>query len=290
MLENVNTPHDQVNPVDALHIEIGPKREFFAWLPNYYVYGENALSAEGIACAIYLNGQPTGWQPRPSDIKKRFGWGDRVWWRVSKELKDAGLLHEKKIYGGTVLWFSLPEMNLTIKQKHTPLHFDRVSKHTLAKCKDITIEGSLPKKDLLSENDLMIDNQKNDLVESKPDQEKITDPEIAEIFARMWKQYPHKIARLAALKAFTKIFKGKTRGDAENLSNQVWRGLSAYIENINVKAQLKEQGGDIFVPCFAHLSSWLNGKRWDDVYETAEELCSKTPVKGGIIDINKVFG
>lgn len=96
-------------------IIIGNKLPPFSWLPNHLVNDPN-VSAEALAVALYLNGKPVGWQARPADIRKRFGWGRHTWLKVSKELKALGLLNEIKHVEGTSLVFELPEMQMSTPQ------------------------------------------------------------------------------------------------------------------------------------------------------------------------------
>lgn len=63
----------------------------FTFLSKHLVENPE-VDANTLACALYLNGKPEGWQVRPDDIRKRFGWGDHTWVAVSKNLKKIGLL------------------------------------------------------------------------------------------------------------------------------------------------------------------------------------------------------
>lgn len=53
---------------------------------------EGGLTAEAIAALIWIKAQPEDYTFRVRDIKKRFGWGNFLWRRVSAELKELGIL------------------------------------------------------------------------------------------------------------------------------------------------------------------------------------------------------
>lgn len=69
-------------------------------------------------------------------------------------------------------------------------------------------------------------------------------------FDDFWSRYPRKIKRLDAEKAFMRALR-VTSGDT------IMAGLERYLAN-------KPDYAD-----WAHASSWLNGQRWTDEYETA---------------------
>jgi len=50
------------------------------------------LSAETRATGVYLASLPKDWQPRPSEIQTNLGYGNRVWRKVSEELRIHGYL------------------------------------------------------------------------------------------------------------------------------------------------------------------------------------------------------
>jgi len=62
---------------------------------------------EILAVALYLNGKPPGWVPRAYDIKKRFGIGKEKWERISKLMRELGLLHDVQTQQGKQLVFQL---------------------------------------------------------------------------------------------------------------------------------------------------------------------------------------
>lgn len=257
-------------------IIIGPKTEFFAWLPNCIVY-EWGLSAEALAAALYLNGKPAGWQARPFDIQNHFKWGVRIWRKVSKELKGFGLLNEKKHKEGTSLWFAIPDMSLTITKK-PPLQNSTVLKATVTKCHPLP-KKDITKKDLIIKKDILCVKTKKELSKS----------EINLIFDKVWGIYPLKKAKQKALEALTKAFKGKDAAQSEDIATAIWRGLNAHLQEHQAKSELAQQGGDVWVPNLPHLSTWLNQYRWEDEYQEPADILASTTNKRGIVDINQFF-
>lgn len=265
-------------------IVIGNTKCFFSWLPNYLVNDPN-FSAESIAAALYLNGKPPGWRARPLDIRKRFGWGDRKWRKISLELKSYNILHEKKVADGTILWFELLE---TIDSKpsvenqqvdnpieHPPVHLSRVLKPTRAKCTALA-NKELNKKDFIkNRNTLCASDLKNN---------------VHPIFEQLWQAYPHKKAKQKALEAFEHALAGKDEAETKKLLEAICRGFKAHLDEHNAKQQLKRQGADVWIPQLPHLSTWLNQSRWDDGYALPADLLANAQHKGGIVDINRVFG
>src|SRR6185312_14025850 len=87
------------------HLQIKHKQPFTI-VPNFLVNDLN-ISANALAVISYLAGKPEGWIVRPYDIKKRFKWGNHTWRKVSIELRDIGLVADKKHSGGTTLYFEI---------------------------------------------------------------------------------------------------------------------------------------------------------------------------------------
>lgn len=140
----------------------------------------------------------------------------------------------------------------------------------------------------LTNNDL-IDHSSNDLNADKKlikNEDRLTADQIQEIFNKLWPLYPLKVAKQAALKAFTKIFKGKPMKEAEELANAILLGLTAYITERETKESLQKQGAKIWVAELPHLSTWLNNKRWDDEYQTPEQLLKDAKPKFGGLNLD----
>lgn len=69
-------------------------------------------------------------------------------------------------------------------------------------------------------------------------------------FAAFWEQYPKRVAKTEALKAWKKI----------KPSGQVLAGLMAALEKKKASADWLKDGGQ-FIP---YPATWLNGRRWED--------------------------
>lgn len=122
------------------------------------------------------------------------------------------------------------------------------------------------------------------------DKQKPTQKEIEETFNQFWAIYPLKKAKQAAIQAFLKLIKGKTRGEVVNLANAIWLGLNAHVSEHDAKKQIKDQDADIWIAELPHFSTWLNQKRWEDEYKTPEQVLAGATRKKGIVDIDRLFG
>ena len=60
-------------------------------IPDYLI-NEGGLTSEAISALIWIKNQPPDYTFRVRDIKKRFGWGNFLWRRISNELKERGIL------------------------------------------------------------------------------------------------------------------------------------------------------------------------------------------------------
>lgn len=93
----------------------------FTAVPNYIVNDEN-ISAEALAVITYVAGKPNGWIVRSYDIRRRFKWGDFVWRRVSRELRELGFITIVKHADGTDLNFEIKwqEVDKPVKKPCDP--------------------------------------------------------------------------------------------------------------------------------------------------------------------------
>lgn len=67
---------------------------------------EGTLSAECLGAIAWILAQNEE-RIKPSELKKRFGWGDTVWRRVSRELREHKLLSTLHTRQGTELRFHM---------------------------------------------------------------------------------------------------------------------------------------------------------------------------------------
>lgn len=118
---------------------------------------------------------------------------------------------------------------------------------------------------------------------------RLSTAEVQVIFDSMWKIYPLKKSKQRALQSLNKILEGKPKDVAEQLAKDIWHGLLACINEHKAKEELKRQGGDIWVPNMPHLTTWLNQSRWEDGYESPEDLLRNAKPKGGILNTSSIF-
>lgn len=82
----------------------------------------------------------------------------------------------------------------------------------------------------------------------------IVEYKINTLFNMLWKNYPKKVGREIAHKAFVKVFYEFKYGDIDKAFMQLKKRLEQYIYSI--------QGND--TQFILHFSTWLNQKRWND--------------------------
>ncbi len=86
-------------------------------------------------------------------------------------------------------------------------------------------------------------------------------------FADFWEQYPKKVAKPAAEKAWRKV----------KPSKQLLADLMAGLERQKASADWQKDGGR-FIP---HPATWLNGRRWDD--ELPQPAAQQAPDSGNSV-------
>ncbi len=291
-------------------ITVGANRQPFSWLPNYLI-NDPSVSAEVLAVALYLNGKPDNWRCRPFDIKKRFGWGDRIWYRVSRELKELGLLHENITKDGTQLWFGFDEAGLTFCRpdksrpcKTSSLNNKEYTNKDLLKNKDLICasenasggrsgnprvaeKGTAGAVETVTTNKYEATTSKNlrstkNITQQKAASDvskKVDDKFNEQFFVLLWGLYPLKKNKEAARKALGKVFRGLTPKDRDALAKAVYEGLRAHIGEHETKQELAKQGADVWVPELPHLATWINNRRWEDGYQDPTELLSSAKKK-----------
>lgn len=114
-----------INSIDDSNAKIKIRRltESYSIVPNSFAQSEK-LSMESIAVGVYLNSLPADWIPRPVQIQKHFNFGDRVWRKISKELRQFGYLRLEKggnTGGGTHLEFDIRGFSRDVQNERVPL-------------------------------------------------------------------------------------------------------------------------------------------------------------------------
>ena len=74
-------------------------------IPNYLI-NDPAFSQEALCALVWMLHQEGEYMFRVADVKKRFGWGDWIWRRVSLELEKRGLVHHKRVQGRVRIMFN----------------------------------------------------------------------------------------------------------------------------------------------------------------------------------------
>lgn len=105
------------------------------------------------------------------------------------------------------------------------------------------------------------------------------------IFDKLWEIYPLKKAKQKARGALIKLLKGKTRQEAEKLAKEIWGGLGACVKEHKAQTQLKEQGADIWVSALPYLTTWLNQGRWEDNYQSPDDILRSAKRKKSGLDL-----
>jgi len=114
-----------INSIDDSNAKIKIRRltESYSIVPNSFAQSEK-LSMESIAVGVYLNSLPADWIPRPVQIQKHFNFGDRVWRKISKELREFGYLRLEKggnTGGGTHLEFDIRGFYRDVQNERVPI-------------------------------------------------------------------------------------------------------------------------------------------------------------------------
>ena len=97
---------------------------------------------------------------------------------------------------------------------------------------------------------ILIEGSKEEYKDADASESKINIPAPMEAFTNFWEQYPRKVGRLAALKAWTKL------APAETLVAEIMAALAKH----KSQSAWSHDGGR-YIP---HGATWLNGRRWED--------------------------
>lgn len=197
------------------------------------------------------------------EIAERCGLHPSVISRATTDLEDFGWL-QKSGRGGrsmkTTYLITIPE---TVAESETVTHLATVSNHVTV-TEGETVTESVSKTVADSATRQYRTEVNRHTCASKP---KACDPEG---FSNFWQQYPKKVAKPQALKAWSKI---KPTG-------QTLADLMAGLERQKDSADWQKDGGQ-FIP---YPASWLNGKRWlDETQPAAVPMQDRNSVFAGAI-------
>lgn len=170
-------------------------------------------------------------------------WSNATIRRAVDSLVDAGLLLKRKLSQNrfdNTLWYAIDRSKLPRKASN-----DRIAQNEQIDLLISTDRIAQDEQVRFAQNEQITstENTKTNPMSGKPDG-------AEETFDQFWQQYPNKVAKANALKAWRKI-----KPDASLLA-KILKGLSV--------AKASEgwvKDGGRFVP---HPATWLNGKRWED--------------------------
>jgi len=146
-------------PVDKPdYDEIRRFGQTFTVVVNEVIQG---MSANAIAAYVYLMGKPSDWTIRPTDVRKRYGWGEYTWRSVAKELRGKGVLFDQIERDGDgrvtkkVLYIGsqpIDEINHGVENQHDgqtiPLTINNVAEQQRGSSTPLQSKDSLQSKEL----------------------------------------------------------------------------------------------------------------------------------------------
>jgi hypothetical protein len=199
------------------------------------------------------------------EIASRCGLNASIVSTATTELQRLGWLIKQGAGGRglkTTYTITIPETvstSETVTKSETVLKYETVSEsETVAESASKTVSTSGT---LLYKKEVNTDKRVSKCMDSEP-----------ESFATFWEQYPKKVAKPQALKAWKKI---KPAG-------QVLASLMAALEKQKASADWQKDAGQ-FIPFPA---SWLNGRRWEDEAPPAADKTAapvRNPIFAGAI-------
>lgn len=196
------------------------------------------------------------------EIASRCGFNASVVSTTTTELQRLGWLTKQGIGGRglkTTYMITIPETvstSETVTESETVLKYETVSESK-------TVTESVSKTVPESGTPLYIREVNREKRSAKP-----ADSE-PEVFAEFWQQYPHKVAKPAALKAWNKL---KPSG---RLLDDLMAGLATQKNS----DQWRKNGGE-FIP---HPATWLNNRRWEDESHGAQPADAENSIFAGAL-------
>jgi len=227
----------------------------FTQIPNKVLTDKN-LSWRAKGVFAYLQSKADGWDFSSERIAEESCGGLKSTRKALKELEDNGYLERKKLSNGKM------EYQLKYgKNKHQSAQMAQSQNGTEPKwhrAKRAPISNKEEENNKEEEsNKEYKEKESNKEKEKNKESDSLLEEKLEEKFERFWKEYPKKIAKPMALKAFIKI------NPDEELLREMLSKLSAYKETDQWQ---KDKGR--FIP---HPATWLNQERWQDVLDDDNE-------------------
>ncbi len=127
-MSNENIVVSEVQEQNENNPPIKPRKltDSYSIVPNAFIQNDKISGLSRIV-GIYLSSLPQGWIPRPTQLQKHFNFGDSVWRKVSKELREFGYLRLQKggnTSGGSCLEFDITGFSGTVEIQRSPIKKD----------------------------------------------------------------------------------------------------------------------------------------------------------------------
>lgn len=253
----------------------------FTIIDNKLIQNPNlSMKAKGLAC--YLLSLPDDWTIIQSELQNHFTDGDSSVRAAMKELREAKYLltvSSRDAKGRIIGWRTYIRESLDLPW---PLA-DKEAWYPDVESPDVDFPH-LENQQLLSTNNTKdLENKGHILCEQQKSKN-----EHGEIFEQMWNAYPLKKGKQTAYKAFLKAIHAKAPKDRERFIKEICGGLKAHIDEHRAGMVLKKQGADIWVPQLPHLSTWLNKGRWEDGYQSPEDILKAATRKNGSLNLEAI--
>lgn len=262
-------------------------RTGFAAIPNDFLQDKN-ISIEAKGTAAFLQSLPEGWRVQAWYVQRELNYGERVWQKVAKELKDCGYLkyYPGGLPGGSHYEFNIWQYETKLiepgnDKMSAPGGNDKMSAPLKSGARKMSshINKLDPKKETNTQKQI-----NNTPIPPKGDF--LTLDLITETFERWWDQYPNKKGKEKAFISFRKLCKNLDMQGLEGLLMSMMDGLVSHIHEEYHHREIAKlyPDMDVFYPTWPHGSTWINQKRWLDVYETDgdkiyEKLRRQQPAK-----------
>lgn len=207
-----------------------------------------SLRAKGLL--TFLLGFPDDWQIQLNHLVNVLKEGRAAIRCAIKELQDNNYIHKQKIKND--------------KGRYNGWEYILYEEPFSPRCDFLTSEKPTSENRTLLNNNILLNNKltktptplKRGISSSQKQK-------LEEDFEEVWKEWPVKRSKEASKRAYIKARQSTTGGTIKN-------AVQAYKREIEALAEKRKSDKRILVPNYAHFSSWLNGCRWNDEYESSK--------------------